>query len=185
MKKLLVLMGDSLTFGYGNPKKDTWAYKLSKEIDIEVINKGINGDITPSMLSRFYRDVSSLSPSKVFIMGGTNDLLSGRSVKSIIDNIELMIKESINSHIIIGIPPYIKKEMAEKLFSPSNFYDYCINNLPLLRDELINLCNKYSINYVDLYSLTIKNIDKDIYIDGIHLNSKGNDLILNAILKLI
>lgn len=185
MEDLLILIGDSLTFGYGNPKKNTWAYKLSKEVPIKVINKGINGDITPSMLNRFYKDVSLGHPSKVFIMGGTNDLLSGRSVKSIISSIELMIKESKDIDIIIGIPPYIKKEMAEKLFSPSALYDYCTTNLPILKDELIKLCNKHSIKYVDFYSLTLSNVNNDIYIDGIHLNSKGNDLILNALLKLI
>ena len=178
MNDIFVLIGDSLTFGYGVPKKDSWAYKLCEQLPIEVINKGINGDTTPSMLNRFYNDVSSLSPSKIFIMGGTNDLLCGRSVNSIVDNIEIMIKECKCSEIIIGIPPCIKKEMAQKLFMPSNFYSYCTDSLPILQNKLINMCSKYSIKYADFYSLTLSNINNNIYVDGIHLNSLGNNLLL-------
>ena len=186
MNNVFVLLGDSLTFGYGVPIKDSWAYKLSKKLtDIKVINKGINGDITPSMLNRYYDDVISLNPSKIFIMGGTNDLLCGRSVKSIVDNIELMIKDSKDSEIILGIPPCIKKEMAEKLFLPSEFYSYCTENLPVLREELIKLCNSYSITYADFYSLTNSNIDNNIYVDGVHLNSPGNNLLLKELLKIM
>jgi hypothetical protein len=78
-------------------------------------------------------------------MGGTNDLLLGRSVVSIINNLELMIKEgvNINSEIIIGIPPKIIGEMANSLFSPSHLYDYAENELLTLKNELIKLCNAY------------------------------------------
>ena len=186
MDNIFVLIGDSLTFGYGVHKKDSWVYKLSEKlIDTKIINKGINGDTTPSILNRYYDDVISLNPSKVFLMGGTNDLLCGRSIKSIIDNIELMIKDSKGREIILGIPPCIKKEMAEKLFLPSEFYSYCTENLPVLREELIKLCNSYSITYADFYSLTSSNLNKNIYLDGIHLNSLGNNLLLEELLKIM
>jgi len=185
LKPKFILLGDSLTFGYGVPSKNSWANIISQKVNIQIINKGINGDTTPSMLSRFYTDVSSLNPDYVFIMGGTNDLLCGRSVSSIIDNIELMIKDSKNSTVFIGIPPCIIEEMAQKLFMPSTLYKYCSSNLPNLREELIKLCKKYSINYIDFYSLTKNNLDKSIFLDGIHLNSLGNILMSEEILKSI
>lgn len=186
MNNIFVLIGDSLTFGFGVPKKDSWAYKLSKNLpDTNVINKGINGDTTPSMLNRYYDDVISLNPSKVFLMGGTNDLLCGRSVKSIINNIEIMIKDSKDNKLILGIPPCIKIDMAEKLFLPSEFYSYCTENLPVLRKELIKLSNSYSITYADFYSLTSSNINNNIYVDGVHLNSLGNNLLFEELLKII
>lgn len=66
--------------------------------------------------------------------------------------------------------------MANNLFIPSPFYSYCEESLPLLRQELINLCNKYSIKYIDFYNLTLNNLSKDIFIDGIHPNFLGNTL---------
>ena len=77
----MILFGDSLTFGFGVPKKNSWAYKLQEQFsNITILNKGINGDTTSSMLTRFYKDVTSKKPKKVFIMAGTNDLLSGRNI---------------------------------------------------------------------------------------------------------
>lgn len=104
MKNNFVFIGDSLTFGYGVHKNDSWVYRISKKLNYNIINKGINGDTTPSMLNRFYEDVIAENPSNIFIMGGTNDLLSGRNIYSIIDNIELMINDIVtNTNIFIGI----------------------------------------------------------------------------------
>jgi GDSL-like Lipase/Acylhydrolase. len=109
-------------------------------------------------------------------MGGTNDLLLGRSVVSIIDNLELMIKDgiNINSEIIIGIPPKILGQMANVLFSSSHLYAYAEKELLTLKNELIELCINYGIQFINFYDLTL---DKhDIYLDGIHLTSLGHEL---------
>lgn len=175
----IIFFGDSLTFGYGVSKENSWVYKASQELSLSVLNKGRNGDTTASMLTRFYNDVLILHPKKVFIMGGTNDLLLGRSVSSIIENLELLIKDSlyINSQVIIGIPPKIVGKMANKLFSPSHLYNYAEIEIIKLRDELINLCNIYNLSFIDFYKLTLTN--DDIYLDGLHLNSVGHKLMYN------
>lgn len=178
----MILIGDSLTFGYGVSKKNSWVYKLQNEYNnLKILNKGVNGDTTSLMLTRYYRDVTKNLPKTTFIMGGTNDLLSGKNVDYIIKNIELMIKESLdnNSSIIVGIPPTIIKNMAEAIFMPSPYYDHCDKNLPILRDSIINLQKKYPFKYVDFYKLTKNHINEKIFLDGIHLNEKGNDLLFN------
>lgn len=178
----MILIGDSLTFGYGVSRKNSWVYKLQKEYDnLKILNKGVNGDTTSLMLTRYYKDVTKNLPKITFIMGGTNDLLSGRNVDYIIKNIELMIKESLdnNSSVIVAIPPIIIKNMAEAIFMPSPYYDHCAKNLPVLRDNIINLQKKYPFKYVDFYTLTKNHINEKIFLDGIHLNEKGNDLLFN------
>lgn len=187
MNKNLVLIGDSLTFGYGVRKNESWAYRLNSNLSYNIINKGINGDTTTSMLDRFYDDVISIKPDLIFIMGGTNDLLTGRSVLSIVENISLMIDDALNNgiDIILGIPPYIIKEMANKLFLPSPYYTYCHDNLPILKNELINLSTRKNIKYLDLYTLTKINVEKNIFTDGIHLNFLGNTIILNEVLRVV
>ena len=180
-----IFLGDSLTFGYGVPYNESWVYRLSQSCSYKIINKGINGDTTSSMMYRFYTDVTLNNPSKIFIMGGTNDLLLGHPISSIVTNMEELIKDSlkISTEVFIGIPPSIIKEMANKLFIPSPFYSYCENSLPLLRTELIKLCNTYNVNFLDFYSITKEIIDKNIYTDGIHLNFLGNTLLLNKALN--
>ncbi|NKF06446.1 GDSL family lipase [Clostridium gasigenes] len=178
---LFILIGDSLTFGYGIPKNENWVYKLQQSLNYNLINKGVNGNTTIDMLIRFSEDVIANNPTLIFIMGGTNDLLSNKSLSSIIKNIELMIKESlsINSKVILGIPPTIIGSDAYKLFSPSSTYDYCENELSKLREELIKLSNKYNLQYWDFYNLTLENMYTDIFNDGIHLNIKGQNLLFN------
>lgn len=178
---LFILIGDSLTFGYGIPKNENWVYKLQQSLNCNLINKGINGNTTIDMLIRFSEDVIANNPALIFIMGGTNDLLSNKSLSSIIKNIELMIKESlsINSKVILGIPPTIIGSDAYKLFSPSSTYDYCENELSKLREELIKLSKKYNLQYWDFYNLTLENMYTDIFNDGIHLNIKGQNLLFN------
>ena len=161
----ILCIGDSLTYGYGLAKDKTWANLLGNCLDIKIINKGINGDTTPSMLNRLYENLIKHKPDITFIMGGTNDLLCGRKLFNIVDNIEEMILETLsnNSNVVIGIPPIIIKEMAEELFMPSQLYDYCFSSLPNLRTSLIKVCKKHNIEYVDFYNLSLKNIDKNIF----------------------
>lgn len=173
----LVLIGDSLVFGYGVPYNNSFAYKLSTSLNITVTNKGINGDTTISMLDRFYTDVILYNPKYIFVMGGTNDLLLGKSVTSIIENIELMILDAkkISAKTYIGIPPCIIKDLAERLFMPSDFYTYAENSLPILKNELIKLCSKHNVQYINFYDITFNN-KSNIFVDGIHLNAIGNNL---------
>jgi len=187
-----IFIGDSLTFGYGVPKNKSWIetfknYSLSHDLDFSIINKGINGNTTTDMLNRFTEDVTMLSPKAIFIMGGTNDLLSNRSLVQITENIELMLKEAFTktSNIFIGIPPRIIKEDAYRLFMPSPTYDYCEISLPSLREELIKLCNNYKVKYIDFYNMSLTLNSKEIFIDGIHFNEKGHKLIFNEFIKVL
>lgn len=179
----IIFFGDSLTFGYGVAKHDSWVYKLSNERSLSSLNKGCNGDTTAGMLTRYYNDVFVHYPSRIFIMAGTNDLLLGKSVFSIIDNIELMIRDGIeiNSEMIIGIPPKIIGDMANSLFVPSHLYPYAENELSNLRTELIKLCTKYKIKFIDFYDLTLAK--NDIYLDGIHLTPLGHELMFKEALS--
>lgn len=181
----IIFFGDSLTFGYGVSKENSWVYKTSHELNLNYINKGKNGDTTSSMLTRYNHDVLQNNPSIIFIMGGTNDLLCRRSVNYILDNIEIMIKDAldIKSKVIIGIPPIILGDMANNLFCPSSYYKYVEEKLPLLHDGLLKLCSKFSIEPIDFYSVLLNN--KELFIDGIHLNTKGNELMFNYATKII
>ena len=156
MNNTYVFLGDSLTYGYGVKAKDNWVTLLKNDLNIKIHNKGVNGNTTTDMLFRFTEDVINLSPNILFIMGGTNDLLSKRSIDSILNNIEIMIREALASNIevILGIPPDIIAKDTNKLFMPCDNYPYCEDNLLLLHDELIKLSKKYKLKYIDFYTLT-------------------------------
>ena len=101
MSNKYVFLGDSLIYGYGVKPKDNWVNKLKTTYNLNVSNKGINGSTSTDMLVRFQRDVLDSLPNTLFLMAGTNDLLSNRPVTSIVDNIEIMVKEALLNNIEI------------------------------------------------------------------------------------
>ena len=183
MNDIYVFLGDSLIYGYGVRHTDNWVNKLKSKYNLNLYNKGVNGSTSTDMLIRFQQDALDLNPKVLFLMAGTNDLLSNRNIYSIINNIEIMIKDALNENIeiIIGIPPNIIPEIANNLFMKCDTYNYCNESLPLLKDELIKLCNTYSIRFVDFYSATKdkKNLS-ELYLDGIHFNPLGQDVLLKT-----
>ena len=63
-------------------------------------------------------------------------------------------------------------------------YDYCKKSLPLLRNELLNICASYSLNYIDFYSVTENtNQLSNLQLDGIHFNPEGQNLLFETAKK--
>ena len=63
---------------------------------VYIINRGIGGDTTDGVLKRLSESVFDLSPSKVFILIGTNDIGENKSYDHIIGNIALIIDKIQN-----------------------------------------------------------------------------------------
>lgn len=112
----IVCLGDSLTFGFKMTRENTWPRIVEKELNIKVLNKGICGDTTAGMLSRFRADVIDEQPTHLILMGGTNDLVFQLESSIIYSNIATMIYQAYHYNIIlivgISIPivPHIAKE---------------------------------------------------------------------------
>jgi len=86
-----VLLGDSWFSTEGVSQR--LAEKLD---DAEIINKGIGGNTSANMLTRFDQDVASQSPDVVWLIAGTNDYYLGVSVSDFTRNMSQII-EKINA----------------------------------------------------------------------------------------
>ena len=73
----LVCLGDSLTYGYGVPRRDCWVSRVAECTGHTLVNRGINGDTSGGMLARFGRDVLDERPDRVLLLGGANDIIFG------------------------------------------------------------------------------------------------------------
>lgn len=179
--KNIIFLGDSLTFGYGLNRNLSFASLIEKNIDYPLINKGINGSTTTDMLVRFTKDVIDNNPYLLLILGGTNDILSNKPLKLIIENISLMVEEALSNNVkvILASPPSFFKDSNSLFINPKD-YDKNINKLSLLNSELSSLATLKNINFIDLFSIT--NSLDNIFIDGVHLNEEGNRLLYNKIL---
>ena len=118
-------------------------------------------------------------------MCGTNDILSGRSINSIIDNLNIMIKDCLSNNIvpIILSPPKTLKSLAKKLWDEHVDYADVNDKLNLLNNLVKKLCTLNNVSQVNICNL-IK--EENIYFnDGIHLSEYSNYLIFNEIKNLL
>ncbi|GIM29627.1 peptidase [Clostridium polyendosporum] len=179
----IICIGDSLTFGYGVNLGNSWVDLLRNKTKNEIINKGVNGDTTTGMLSRFSTDVTNHSPDMVSIMAGTNDLLMGRDLNTIVDNILLMIKESTDNNIIpiVIIPPLTLPNLAKKRWYSTVNYDFINSQICSLKDKLTSKCGELHIKLINFSSIVP--LEEDYFSDGVHPNEKGHTLMFNKILS--
>ena len=86
-KKLLIL-GDSISAGYGLKKSENWVQLLETSlrlsgIDLKIINSSISGDTTIGGLSRIESDLEEHKPNYVLVELGGNDALRGYPINKI------------------------------------------------------------------------------------------------------
>jgi lysophospholipase L1-like esterase len=103
-KRTIVGLGDSTTAGTpgflsplesppagrGNPESQYCFWMMKAHPDWTVLNRGINGQRSDQVLSRFGRDVVSEKPAVVIILAGVNDIYQGRSADSVKRSLEAM-----------------------------------------------------------------------------------------------
>jgi lysophospholipase L1-like esterase len=83
-KGAVVMLGDSITQGWGEDFKDNFP-------GVKVANRGISGDTTRGVLIRLKEDVLALNPSAVVLLIGTNDLEEKAEPETIADNLKLIL----------------------------------------------------------------------------------------------
>ena len=162
----VVFIGDSITQLWGQEKTGHPDF-FSKN---NYVNKGISGNKTTDMLSRFQKDVIDLDPYCVVIEGGTNDIAAFTS-ENILERIKKMAETARKAHIdvVVGSVP------------PSNSFP----KLPDFRpeDRIIELngmikqwADSEGIPYVDYYSVLVddqKGLKEAYQKDTVHPNAKG------------
>ena len=114
-EETLLILGDSISAGYGINQKDSWVSVLQSKFDndgtsIKLINSSVSGDTTSGGLQRLRRDLKKFDPDYVLIELGGNDALRGYPIKRIKDNLQTMIaliKNNSSKALLmqIRIPP--------------------------------------------------------------------------------
>ena len=114
-EETLLILGDSISAGYGINQKDNWVSMLQSKFkndgtSIKLINSSVSGDTTSGGLQRLRRDLQKFDPDYVLIELGGNDALRGYPIKRIKDNLQTMIAliKNNNSKALlmqIRIPP--------------------------------------------------------------------------------
>ena len=188
--KNIVLFGDSLTFGYGVYKKDSFAYLLQNMFPkMSIINSGVNGDTTREALLRLERDVLSFSPYIATILFGSNDCAPGewshRTVEEFESNLEIIIdkirEKSPECFIILITPPPVDETVfmpwtTNKRLAP---YLNAIQDLSVSKNCILADFNRH------ISEISGGNIESFLQEDGCHLSEHGYDVLSGFIGKII
>lgn len=111
----LVIVGDSISAGYGINPQNGWVSLLSEKLQLEesgyqTINASVSGNTTGDGLSRLPKLLETYSPEIVVIELGGNDGLRGYPLKLMETNLTKMIQQSRDAGakvLLLGIeiPP--------------------------------------------------------------------------------
>ncbi|MDR3602625.1 MAG: GDSL-type esterase/lipase family protein [Desulfosporosinus sp.] len=166
----MVAIGDSITEGYPFSPDDSWVSYVTKELKLEIVNRGICGDLTQGMRARFKRDVFSENPTHVIILGGANDASSGFSLGKVSDNFKAMVEMSRYQGIIpiLGLPIPFLLPTEEKLMAQYRNW---------LKDYINKEANILSIDFwIPFFTAIQVNEAAKLYADEVHPSIAGYKL---------
>ena len=136
-------------------------------LEVEILNRGLNGDLTSGMVERFSTDVGDENPDYVIILGGTNDIGWGLGSLAIIHNLTNIYDVSLKmliGPVACAVPSILG-------------LDWLIPPRLDLNRKIQAEAAKRRIPFLDLFSLTAdpKNnrLLEEYSADGLHLNSRG------------
>lgn len=109
--KNLLIVGDSLSAGYGLEEDKSWVtllkfYLTKNQLDYNLINASISGETTSGGLSRLPTLLTQYKPSILIIELGANDGLQGHSIQQITKNLQKMVALATAHHckiLLVGI----------------------------------------------------------------------------------
>ena len=114
--KTIMIVGDSLSAGYGIPLQQGWVHLLQKRLDQQypkqhkVVNASVSGETTSGALARLPKLLQTHHPDVVVIELGGNDGLRGQPPIQIQKNLAQLVQKSQQTKakvILFGmkIPP--------------------------------------------------------------------------------
>lgn len=122
--KTVLIMGDSLSAGYGIAQQSAWPVIIGQritqaKIPYAVANASISGETTAGGRSRIDAELARHKPAVVVIELGANDGLRGLSLKQMRDNLDMMVKASQKAGarvMLIGMqmPPNFGQSYTQK-----------------------------------------------------------------------
>lgn len=177
-EKKLVVLGDSITEGYGVAKSAAYPTLLEKKLheagkrEWVVINSGVSGSTTASALSRM-KWLFKNKPQAVLLVLGANDGLRGLKVEASQKNLAQAIEyaQAQKVRVILGglyMPPNYGKDYTDKF-----------------KKMYSDLAFKYKLTFIPFILDKVGGDPKYNLADGIHPNEEGHKIIAETIFKVL
>ncbi len=174
--KSLLILGDSISAGYGMSKEKQWSEVLKeklkeKKIDLRIINASVSGETTGGGLVRTDKILKNNKPSYLLIELGGNDALRGYPPRKVKNNLLEIIKLA---------KTYGSKSIIMQIRIPPNYGNRYRNEFESIYTEIAeetkSLYMPFMLNNIALE----KNL---MMADGIHPTKEAQPLIAEEIFK--
>ncbi len=172
--KSIVVLGDSISAGYGMEVQQGWVALLQKKLGrhnnhYRIINESISGDTTAGGLARVNQVLRQHKPVLLILELGANDGLRGLSPKIMKSNLAEIIKRSqqLGAKVLLlsmRIPPNYGKRYVEMFY----------HVYPQLAREM-------SVTYVPFILEDVALVKELMQDDGLHPNAKAQVLIAEKV----
>ena len=172
--RTILIVGDSLSAGYGVDEQQSWVALLEKQLAAEgygyrVINASISGDTTSGGLRRLPRALDQHMPGIVVIELGGNDGLRGTPIMVIKQNLAAMIEMSqdIGAKVLLAgmrMPPNYGSAYTEEF---AGVYS--------------DLAEEYDTGLIEFFMHNVALEPTLMQADGIHPNTAGQPVLLDNV----
>ncbi|MDT0197946.1 MULTISPECIES: arylesterase [unclassified Acinetobacter] len=171
--KTIMILGDSLSAGYGIQPQQGWVHLLQKRLEQQypkqhkVVNASVSGETTSGALARLPKLLQTHRPDLVVIELGGNDGLRGQPPQMIQKNLASLIQQSQKAKakvIVFGIkiPPNYGQAYS-KAFE---------NNYKVVSQQ-------YKVKLLPFFMQGVAGNKTLIQKDLIHPNAKAQTILLN------
>lgn len=158
--KTIMIVGDSISAGYGIPAQQGWVSLLQKRLDQQypkqhkVVNASVSGETTSGAVARLPKLLQTYKPHIVVIEVGGNDGLRGQPPLLIQKNLATLVQHSLKANakvIVLGmkIPPNYGTAYS-KAFEKNYKIVSQQHNVQLLPFFLEGVAGKKSLMQADL-----------------------------------
>lgn len=175
---VILVLGDSLSSGYGVPNAQTWVALLQHRLNklgypYRVVNASVSGDTTAGGLARFTSALQRHNPSIVILELGGNDGLRALSLVALRSNLASMIEAARqrNAKIVLAgmrMPP-----------------NYGIAYAAAFERIYTELANEYQVALVPFFLEGVATVPNMMQTDGIHPTADAQPVLLENVWQYI
>jgi len=170
----LLILGDSLSAGYGIAQGENWTDLLQIKLSqnnkgLKIANASISGDTTANGLNRLPKALQQFKPKIVLIELGANDGLRGLSLKHIKQNLKQLIQNSLEAK---------SQVLLMEIIIPPNYgkkYTQAFNQI------YHDLAQQYSLTLLPFLLNDIAIKTELMQADGLHPNKRAQEKISDAL----
>lgn len=164
---VILAFGDSLTFGTGAERQQSYPARLQGMLSKTVINAGVPGEISKTGLIRLTSLLKRHRPELLILCHGGNDILRHSNLKQTKDNLQQMIDLARTNNtqvVLVAVPEF----------------GIFLSPLPLYKELAVS-------NQIPLENTALSDIlaDNRLKSDQIHPNSKGYKVFAERIHSLL